>query len=78
MNDSESVAELMDRARALPPAERALLAEALVASLHTEPDPEVEAAWGEEIRRRVAEIDAGSAVLVDGEEAFARIRSSLK
>lgn len=78
MNDSDSVAELMERAKALPPVERARLAEAIVASLHAEPDPEVEAAWDEEIQCRVAEIDAGTAVLVDGEEAFARIRASLK
>lgn len=77
MNDSNSVADLVKRAKALPPAERARLAEAIVASLHAEPDPEVEAAWDEEIRR-VADIDSGTAALVDGEEALARIRASLR
>ena len=41
----------------LPPEERAKLAERLIASL--ERNPEVEKAWEEEIRRRIAEFDAG-------------------
>ena len=37
----------------------------------------VDAAWEEEIRRRLAEIDAGTATLVPAEDVFAEIRSSL-
>jgi hypothetical protein len=40
-------------------------------------DPEVEAAWDTEIRRRIAEIDNGEVDLLDGEEMMTRIRSEL-
>lgn len=37
-------------------------------------DPGVEAAWDTEIRRRIAEIDSGEAVLFDGEEVMREMR----
>jgi hypothetical protein len=43
----------------LPPAERAQLAQRPLASL--ERDPDMEAAWDEEIGRRLAEFDEGAA-----------------
>jgi putative addiction module component (TIGR02574 family) len=39
-----------------------------------EPDDEVEAAWDQEIRRRIADIDAGTAKLIPSEEVFAHVR----
>lgn len=56
------IEELSSQARTLPPADRVRLAEELLASVH-EPDDEVEAAWDEEIRIRIADIDAGTAKL---------------
>lgn len=53
---------LSSQARTLPPADRVRLAEELFASVY-EPDDEVEAAWDEEIRIRIADIDAGTAKL---------------
>lgn len=74
---SDLVEELSQKARALPPEDRARLAEDLLASLQDGLDPEVEAAWDEEIRRRVAEIDSGAAKLLPADEVFAEIRRIL-
>lgn len=39
-------------------------------------DPaEVEAAWDEEIRRRLAELEAGTAELIPSDEVFLELRS---
>ena len=52
----------------LPEADRATLAGLLIESLDPEPDPDVEAAWAEEIRRRVADLNAGSVKTIPWEE----------
>ncbi|HZE61039.1 MAG TPA: addiction module protein [Burkholderiales bacterium] len=74
---SDLVDELARKARALPPEERVRLAEELLATVH-EVDPEVEAAWDEEIRRRIEEIDSGKAKLIPAEEVFAEVRRLIK
>ena len=71
------VEQLSSQARTLSPAERVRLAEELLATVH-EPDDEVEAAWAEEIRLRIADIDAGTAKLIPADEVFAKIRRLLK
>lgn len=71
------VEELSFQARTLPPADRVRLAEELLATVH-EPDDEIEAAWTEKIRLRIADIDAGTAKLIPAEEVFAEIRRMLK
>ena len=67
------IEELSSQARKLPAADRVRLAEELLATVH-KPDREVEAAWEEEIRLRIAEIDAGTAKLIPAEEVFAQVR----
>lgn len=70
------VAELSAQARALAPQARARLAEELLASL----DPheiEVEAAWDEELRRRIDEVESGTAQLIPADQAFAQVRRAL-
>ena len=74
---SDLVDELSRKARALPPEERVRLAEELLATVQ-EVDPEVEAAWGEEIRRRIEDIDSGKAKLIPAEEVFAEVRRLIK
>ena len=59
----------------LPAAERARLAERLIASL--EPDPEIEAAWAVEVRRRLEEWDAGLVEEIPWDEARAEIANRL-
>jgi putative addiction module component (TIGR02574 family) len=74
---SSLVEELSRKARALPAEDRVRLAEELLATVQ-EVDTEVEAAWEKEIRRRIAEIDSGTAKLVPAEEVFAEVRRLLK
>lgn len=74
---TDSVDELSRKARALPPEDRVRLAEELLATVQ-EVDAEVEQAWDQEIRRRIAEIDNGTAKLVPAEEVFAEVRRLLK
>lgn len=69
--------ELSERARQLPPEERAQLAEDLLASLQ-EITPEVEAAWDDEIRKRLDEIERGVAHLVPAEDVFAEARRVMR
>ncbi len=61
-------AEIEEQAKALPPEERARLAESLLESLAKERDPEVEAAWEREIQERIAAYRRGE------EELEAEIR----
>ena len=60
----------------LPPEERAKLAERLLASLDT--SPEVEAGWAEEIKRRIADFEAGLYESFPAEDVFAEARARLK
>lgn len=68
--------ELLEAALHLEPGDRELLVEQLMASLVPEKDfasDELERAWMTEIERRSAEIDAGTAELVDWSEVRSRI-----
>jgi putative addiction module component (TIGR02574 family) len=73
---STLVEELSQKARQLPAEERIQLAEELLATVQ-EVDSEVEAAWDEEIRRRLTEIENGTAKLIPAEEVFAEVRRIL-
>jgi putative addiction module component (TIGR02574 family) len=65
---SPTLEKARSEALSLSEAERAELAHSLVASLDGPPDADAEAAWDAEIRRRLAEIDSGTAELIDREE----------
>lgn len=68
--------EIEDQALQLSPRERSELIHRLIISLEGTPENTPEAivlAWDEEITRRVAEIDAGTAVLIPHDEVFARL-----
>jgi putative addiction module component (TIGR02574 family) len=62
-------------ALALSPEERAELIERLGASLDM--DPDVDAAWAVEIKRRLRDIENGTATYVPGPQAMAEIKSLL-
>ena len=74
---ADLVSELTARAKALPPEDRARLAEALFATLGTN-DDEVGVAWDAEIRRRIAEVENGTVQLVPADVAFAQVRHALR
>jgi putative addiction module component (TIGR02574 family) len=58
---SPEVDELLKKAMELPPEERGALAASLIDSLEetSEPDLDVEAAWQQEVARRMEEIESG-------------------
>lgn len=72
------VDELTLKAHSLPAEDRARLAENLLSSLQGDADPSIEAAWDAEIRRRLDEVDAGTAKLMPAAEVFAEVRRMLK
>ena len=59
----------------LAPAECALLAEHIIASL--DEDNEIELAWAVEVERRVAEIESGAIVGMPFEEVIAQVHATL-
>lgn len=61
---------------ALPPAERAHMAELLLASLEGQ-DPDAAAAWDSEIARRASELDAGTVRGVPARDVFAAVERRL-
>jgi putative addiction module component (TIGR02574 family) len=57
-------------------AERAKLAEHLIASL--DEDSEIEEVWAAEVDRRIAEVEAGTVQMIPAAEAIASARAALK
>lgn len=75
---SSLVEELSARAKALSAEDRARLAEELLESLQGEADADAEAAWDQEIERRVAEIESGAVRLIAAEEVHAEARRLIR
>jgi putative addiction module component (TIGR02574 family) len=69
--------ELKNAVMALSESERAKLASALVASLDGPGEDEVARAWDIELCRRINEIEAGTAHLLDVDEVLANARARL-
>ena len=65
--------EVFRDAAQLPERDRATLAGLLIETLDPVSEPDVEAAWSEEIKNRVAEIDAGTVELIPWEEVRAEL-----
>jgi putative addiction module component (TIGR02574 family) len=61
----------------LSEAERAELAHSLVLSLDSPVDADAESAWHAEVLRRLIEIDAGTAELIDRDESRRRMRARM-
>ncbi len=74
---TETLSKLRSEALMLPEAERADLAHALVKSLDAPDDADAANAWDREIQRRLAEIDSGTAKLVDRDEFRRRMQARL-
>ena len=68
------VSEVLEKALALSSQDRGLIIDRLIESLDDEPaDEGVEAAWSEEIKRRVEEIQSGKVEMIPGEEVGRRL-----
>ncbi len=74
---SRVLEEIRKEAMHLSSSERADLAHSLIASLDGTADLDADAAWDSEILRRLAEIDSGSATLIDRDEFSRRMRAQL-
>ena len=65
------VSELLEKALALSTSERGILIDHLIQSLDEGPaDEGVDAAWDEEIKRRVDEIRSGKVEMISGEQVL--------
>lgn len=73
---AQAVEQIEAEALQLSAADRARLAERLIASLDAE--AEIEQAWAEEIGRRIASLDSGKAEVIPASEVLAQARSLIK
>jgi len=69
-----SVEQLVREARQLPREQAAELFDRLLIETFAQPDPEIDAAWRQEIRQRVADIVSGREQGVDGDGVMAELR----
>lgn len=74
---SHNFDRVREEALRLSDSDRAELAHDLVSSLDAPEDPDALDAWDREISRRLAELDAGTAQLIDREEFRRRMRARL-
>lgn len=74
---TESLHKLRSEVLMLPESERAELAHELIKSLDAPADADVTDAWDREILRRLAEIESGTAKLIDRDEFRRRMRARL-
>ncbi|MBV8544881.1 MAG: addiction module protein [Acidobacteria bacterium] len=74
---SRTFEDVRNEAMALTPQEREHLADELLDSIEFEEGIEWDDEYAAEIQRRVAEIDAGTAELVDSDEAIAAARQAV-
>lgn len=77
MSDHDPLAELIAKAHALAPEERARLATSLLASLEDPQVSDVQAVWDVELLRRLTEIEQGTVALTPIEAGFAQARRLL-
>jgi putative addiction module component (TIGR02574 family) len=67
-----------EEVRSLSTAEKEALLRVLWEELDGPADPDVEAAWSQEVSRRSEEIDSGAVQSRPADEVFARLRAQLK
>ena len=66
--------QIVEEASQLPREQVAEVVDRLTSALHTDVEPEVETAWKQETRRRLAELENGKVQAVPGEVVSRRIR----
>jgi putative addiction module component (TIGR02574 family) len=71
---TQAVAHILEEAEQLSVSERAELADRIVESLAHNIPSDIAAAQVTEVRRRIAEVEAGEVSLIPGDEALARVR----
>jgi len=73
-----SLEKIQEEIRSLSTSDKEVLLRSLWEELDGPADPDVEAAWLEEARRRDSELDQGLAESVPAEEVFRRLRAPAK
>jgi putative addiction module component (TIGR02574 family) len=68
---------LLQSALSLPANDRAEIAASLIESLDEETEADVEAAWVDEVKRRLESIDKGEVQLIPAEEVMRSMRERL-
>ncbi|QEG02711.1 Putative addiction module component [Stieleria maiorica] len=66
--------QLTEAALSLPEPQRIELAASLIYSLEPTPDPNADAAWADEINRRLISIDEGKVSLLPSEDVLAEMK----
>lgn len=66
------VSKLLEQALSLSVEEQEALADSLISNLGGKVDEGVQAAWGEEVKRRIEELDSGKAKTIPWEEVRER------
>jgi len=66
--------QIVEEASHLPREHVAEVVDRLTSALHTDVEPEIESAWKQETRRRLAELENGKVQAVPGEVVSRRIR----
>lgn len=61
----------------MPPAEVDWLIESLLIRGDHDAEPEIETTWGDEIQRRIEEIDSDAVEMIPGEQVRAEMRAAL-
>lgn len=70
---ADTLEVLSNHALVLPPDQRAELAYRLLVSIEPDSPTSADAAWNEEIERRIARFDAGESQSIPAAEVFARL-----
>lgn len=71
---SMSVEQIVREARQLPREQAAELFDRLLVETFATPDPEIDGAWRQEIRRRIADIENGREPGLDGDQVMMELR----
>ena len=66
--------QIVNEARQLPPEQLDELFDLLLTESFAQPDPEIDAAWRSEIRRRIEEIESGKVKGIPGDEVMRELR----
>ena len=68
--------KILETALSLTASERAELAASLIASLDSEQDLDIDQAWADEIKRRIASIDNGQVELIPWDEVMGSMQKN--
>jgi putative addiction module component (TIGR02574 family) len=72
------LSKIQEEIRTLSASDKEALLQLLWEELDGPSDPNVEAAWLEEVRRRGQQIDAGQVELIPADQVFRKLEASLK